>query len=69
MKVYLFDIDSGLYQGEDFLDPREVNEAEGVTKLAPPGPSCGYVPVYDRALGNWKLVPTVSLGKVRDHHD
>lgn len=61
MKVYLFDIDSGQYQGESFADANEVSDDNGVTKLPPPEKQSGQVPVYDRRLGRWKLVPIDSL--------
>lgn len=61
MKVYLFDVDSGLYEGEDYGEPSELNEREGITALAPPLSQPGQVPVYDRSLCNWKLVPSDRL--------
>ncbi|GFE62778.1 hypothetical protein [Geobacter sp. AOG2] len=63
MKVYLFDTNSGLYEGEDFWDPGDVGEEEGVTSLAPPVAHEGHLPVYDRTDHNWKLVPIDSLKK------
>ncbi|WP_129127615.1 hypothetical protein [Geomonas oryzae] len=61
MKVYLFDISSGLYLGEDYWDSRDVLEAEGATNLAPPKVRYGQLPVYDRSVRKWKLVPIGSL--------
>ena len=69
MKVYLFDVQSGLYEGEDFWEATEVNEAEGVTVLAPPTTRSGQLPVYDRSSGAWKVIPNGSMGKGGDHHD
>lgn len=63
MRVYLFDIDSGLYAGEDYCDAKEVKEEEGITVLSPPNRQPGDVPVFDRNAGNWKLVPVQSPEK------
>ncbi len=69
MKVYLFDTASGVYQGEDFLDPTEFDEAEGATNQAPPPPEPGKIPVYDQATAAWKLVAATILRKNGDCHD
>ena len=64
MKVYLFDVASGLYEGEDFHESGEVNESNGVTRIAPPeNRRPGQVPVYDRSVGGWRLVSIDSLRK------
>ena len=57
MKVYLFNVASGLYEGEDFRDAGEVREDDGITSLAPPVYKPGQVPVYDRTRRSWQLVP------------
>ncbi len=69
MKVYLFDVTSGLYEGEDFVDPKEVRADEGITQLAPPAGEQGQLPVYDRDLDNWKLVPIASLKESEKGND
>ncbi len=61
MKVYLFNVDNGLYEGEEFRSPAELEGAEGVTREAPPPYEAGTAPVYDRNLGRWRLVPVASL--------
>ena len=67
MKVYLFDLDSGLYEGEDYREAREISD-DGITSIAPPVNQSGQVPVYDKELGNWKLVPISSLRKAENHN-
>ena len=57
MRVFLFDTESGLFSGEDFCDPKDIHEDEGITTLPPPVRQPETVPVYDRATGAWKLVP------------
>ncbi len=68
MKVYLFNVDSGLYAGEDFCVAGEARVEEGITVKAPPEQHPGKVRVYDRAAGTWKLVPAADLrARVNDH--
>ncbi len=69
MKVYLFDTASGVYQGEDFLDPAELAEAEGTTRQPPPPPEPGQTPVYDQATAAWHLVSSTVLRKNGGSHD
>ena len=69
MKVYLFDANSGLYEGEDFWDTEDVREAEGATSVAPPMVHMGRLPVFDRTEHCWKLVPTGNLNKAVGHND
>ena len=63
MRVYLFDVESGLYAGEDYCELKEVHEEDGITFLSPPSRQPGLVPLFDRAVGNWTLVPSNSLEK------
>ena len=56
MKVYLFDTESGLYEGEDYWNPEEMAESEGITSIAPPTIHPGFVPIYDQRTNIWKLV-------------
>ena len=64
MKIYLYNRDTGLYEGEDFRDQASCHEEEGVTTIAPPDPGPGEVPVYDREMKVWKLVAISSLTKI-----
>jgi hypothetical protein len=56
MRVYMFDVRSGIYAGEDFCDENEIREEDGITTIAPPVAMPGHVAVYDPELGNWKLM-------------
>jgi hypothetical protein len=67
MKVYLFDVKSGIYEGEDFCDAMEAREEEGITAKAPPEHKPGQIRVYDRNVGTWKLVPADLWAKVNGH--
>jgi hypothetical protein len=62
MRVYLYDAESGLYEGEDFCDDRELNENDGITTLAPPTVMLGHVAVFDAELRRWKQVPIAESG-------
>lgn len=64
MKVYLFNVENGLYEGEDFRAGAELDESEGVTNQAPPQCERGTVPVFDPTIGSWKAVAVASLKKV-----
>jgi hypothetical protein len=63
MRVYLFNAESGLYEGEDYCESKEIREEDGITTLSPPNKESGKVPVFDRNVGNWKLVHRDSVGK------
>ena len=68
MKVYLFNVESGLYEGEDYRDTNEVVESDGITCTAPPDNKPGCAPVYDRAIGQWNLFSITDLnGKGKDN--
>lgn len=69
MKAYLFNIDNGIYSGEDFFDSRDIKESEGITAHAPPDRQPGTVPVFDRSSGQWQLVPVKSLRPAEYRHD
>jgi hypothetical protein len=55
MKVYFYDRESGIYQGEGFEEDLSVLEGNGVTVVAPPPYEKGFVPVFDQSEGRWNL--------------
>lgn len=55
MKVYYFCLETGIYQGEGFLDERDLNKVDGVTSIPPPPHNRGEVPFYDFSGKNWTL--------------
>jgi len=57
MKVYLFDSESGLYEGETFEENAMLEYEEGLTTQAPPDFEHGQVPVFDRHSKQWVVVP------------
>ena len=57
MKVYRYDTECGVYQGEEFVaDLSEVEEG-GVTAMAPPSFEKGFVPRFDERKGGWIMTP------------
>lgn len=56
MKVYCYCPETGVYQGEDFLDEFLVDITEGVTRIAPPKYVCGEVPVFDTSTQCWNVI-------------
>jgi len=57
MKVYLFDTQNGLFEGETFEDPAMLQYEEGITPVPPPEFEHGQVPVFDRSKSEWTVIP------------
>lgn len=57
MKVYQFNMDNGIYAGELFEDEEQLKYVDGVTALPPPPYDNGHVPVFDRQVRVWNLIP------------
>lgn len=57
MKVYLYDTENGLFEGETFEDPNMLRYEEGVTPVPPPVYEHGHVPVFDRSRNEWSVIP------------
>lgn len=62
MKVYLFNNESGLYEGETFEEAGMLQHAEGITPIPPPDYEHGQVPVFDRRKNEWAVIP-VTIAK------
>ncbi|MBJ6724479.1 hypothetical protein [Geomesophilobacter sediminis] len=74
MKIYLFDPETGIYQGEDFCDPPSMTATRelpsGTTTVSPPSYGPGLVPVFREGLRSWELVSNMTLkAQVRDDHE
>lgn len=65
MRIYLFDRDNGVFQGEDFCEDQEFEERDGMTTVAPPR-KAGHVAFFDQNLRSWRLVK-VEEGKDNHH--
>jgi hypothetical protein len=63
MRVYRYNIVSGLYEGADFCEDREFNENDGITTLAPPTVIPGHVAVFAAELCRWKPIPIEEFEK------
>ena len=62
MKVYLFNTESGLYEGETFEEAGMLQYDEGITPIPPPDYEHGHVPVFDRKKNEWAVIP-VTIAK------
>jgi hypothetical protein len=62
MKVYLFNTESGLYEGETFEEAGMLQYEEGITSIPPPDYEHGQVPVFDRSKNGWAVIP-VTIAK------
>lgn len=57
MKLYLFDPENGVYEGETFDERGTINQEEGITSVAPPNHHPGEVPVFDLQRQVWEVIP------------
>lgn len=64
MKIFLFNLETGYYLGEDFADATALAAGTfeipaDATTIAPPPAQTGQVPVFDPLLQRWELRPSV----------
>ncbi len=64
MKAYMFDTESGLYEGEAFEDESLIKYVDGLTTITPPEHDKGMVPVFNQNHQVWSLIP-ISAAKIR----
>lgn len=57
MKAYLFNAESGLYEGETFEEPDMLQYEDGITPVPPPDYEHGQVPLFDRQKNSWTVIP------------
>jgi hypothetical protein len=57
MKAYLFNTETGLYEGETFEEPDMLQYEEGMTPVPPPDYEHGQVAVFDRQKNSWAVIP------------
>jgi hypothetical protein len=62
MKAYLFDTETGLYEGETFEEAGMLQYEDGITPNPPPDYGHGQVPVFDRRSNGWAVIP-VTIAK------
>ena len=62
MKAYLFNEETGLYEGETFEEAGKLQHEDGITPIPPPDYEHGQVPVFDRREKTWALIP-VTIAK------
>ncbi|NVN92607.1 MAG: hypothetical protein HXX11_18695 [Desulfuromonadales bacterium] len=57
MKAYMYDVESGLFEGETFEDKHLIKYVDGLTTATPPTYNKGQVPVFNRNSQMWSVVP------------
>lgn len=57
MKAYLYNTETGIYEGETFEEADMLTYEEGITSIAPPDYARGQVPVFDRQKDSWAVIP------------
>jgi hypothetical protein len=62
MKAYLFNIETGLYEGETFVETGKLQCEDSITPIPPPEYGHGQVPVFDRREKTWAVIP-VTIAK------
>lgn len=58
MKAYLFNEETGLYEGETFSNTGTLDHESGLTKIPPPDFASGQIPVFDYRNKTWVVIPT-----------
>lgn len=56
MRVFYFSSESGIYQGEGFLDERDLGKVDSLTPIAPPIYRKGEVPVFSVTSQRWMIL-------------
>ena len=70
MKVYLFDTQTGLYEGDSFEEPDMLKYEEGITTVPSPDYQQGQIPVFDKTRQVWEVIPISvarQLLKIHNH--
>lgn len=57
MKVYLYNPETGLYEGETFEETAMLKNESGLTTAPPPDYDHGQVPVFDQQKSAWVVIP------------
>ncbi len=66
MKIYLFNPDTGVYQGEDFADQEPMRRGcqdqlpSYATAISPPSYGRGEVPVFRADENRWEILPVAA---------
>lgn len=63
MKIYFYNSETGVYQGESFGTEIDVHGRDGVTTVPPPAYGKGTIPVFDTQRKLWTVV---ALAKVKE---
>ena len=56
VRVFLYCPETGVYQGEDFVEECRFDRTEGATHIAPPICVYGEVPMFDTSTKCWRII-------------
>lgn len=57
MRVYLYNVKTGVFEGETFEEAATLQHGEGLTASPPPDYEQGQIPVFDRQKNTWAVIP------------
>jgi hypothetical protein len=57
MKAYMYDVESGLYEGETYENDDLIKYVDGLTTIVPPKHEKGQIPVFIHNSQRWSVVP------------
>jgi hypothetical protein len=63
MKTYMYDVESGIYEGEAYEDADLITYVEGLTTFEPPPCEDSQVPVFDQNDQRWYVVSISEMKK------
>ncbi len=61
MKLYQYNMESGVYAGELFGESGIIQSGEGITAIAPPPYEQGQVPVFNLTHNRWEILSTATV--------
>jgi hypothetical protein len=61
VKIYFYDAETGVYQGEAFETEWLTSHPEGITTVPPPAYQPGHIPVFDQQKAHWTVVSIKEL--------
>ena len=65
VKIYYFCPETGVYQGEGFLDRKDLDKVQNITMIAPPPYHKNEVPVFAVSSQRWTVRKTTPTGEAR----
>lgn len=77
MKVYLYNVKTGVYEGETFEEAATLQHEDGLTIVPPPDCGHGQLPVFDQQKKVWTVIPVtiarqllnISRSQLKESHE